>query len=125
MIGCPAGSPCRLSTSIPKRPALPPARSTVAIRLDEVLDGQPLVRENGRHRPTTNRQAILAERVNGAAADFKAMTLLPGMIREIEARGSAATPEVLVTAADEAVIESHFARLGAATEPADDGSHSR
>lgn len=125
MTGCPPGSSCRLSTSTPKRPALPPARSTVAIRLDEVLDGQLLVRENGRHRPITNRQAILAERVNGAAADFKAMTLLVGMIREIEARGSGATPEALVTVADEAVIESPVARLGAATEPADDGSHSR
>ncbi|MGH7103678.1 MAG: DUF5681 domain-containing protein [Acetobacteraceae bacterium] len=103
----------------------PKGRRNLASLLDDVLDERVVVTESGTRRAITKREAIVAELVNmSVAADFKAMTLLLGMIQQIEGRGSGAAPEALVTEADDMVIENFVARLRAAREPADDGSYS-
>ncbi|MGH7071958.1 MAG: DUF5681 domain-containing protein [Acetobacteraceae bacterium] len=98
----------------------------LATLLGEVLAERFAVTENGKRRTITKREAIITELVNkSAAADLKAMTLLFGMMQQIEARaGAAGISASGIAEADDAVMKNLAARLRAALASADDGSHS-
>jgi Family of unknown function (DUF5681) len=106
----------------------PKGAKNLATLVGDALDERVVVKENGRRRSITKRQAIVTQLVNkSAAADFKAIALLFGMVQQIEARSAAAGASVaLTTEADQAVMAALAARLRATKEgPDDSGSQSR
>jgi Family of unknown function (DUF5681) len=98
----------------------PKGAKNLATLVGEALDQRVVVKENGKRRTITKRQGIIAQLVNkSAAADLKAMSLLLGMVQQIEARGSTVgAPTALTTEADQAVMLTLAARLrGTKEEP--------
>jgi Family of unknown function (DUF5681) len=93
----------------------PKGSKNLATLVGEALDQRVVVKENGKRRRISKREAIVAQLVNkSAGADLKAIALLLGMVQQIEARGSAAgAPVALTTAADQQVMAALAARLRA------------
>ncbi|MDA8048577.1 MAG: DUF5681 domain-containing protein [Rhodospirillales bacterium] len=100
----------------------PKGAKNFATLVTGALDERVVVKENGKRRSITKRQAIITQLVNkSAAADLKAIALLLGMVQQIEARGTAAGASVaLTTEADRQVMLTLAARLHAAKQGPDD-----
>jgi Family of unknown function (DUF5681) len=81
--------------------------------LSETLNEPVIVAENGGRRKITKREAIVTQLVNrSATADLRALKILLGLVRDIEAQTEPAFAEgATFTAADEKVIEQLKARL--------------
>ena len=81
--------------------------------LDEALNEPVTVTENGGRRRVSKRQAIITQLVNRSAkADYRAIQIPLGMLRDIESRSElgAADPDTF-TEADQQVIQGIQARL--------------
>lgn len=90
----------------------PKGAKNLAILVGEALDQRIVVKENGKRRSITKRQAMVTQLVNrSAAADLKAIALLLGVVQQIETRSSAAGAPTVLTAADEQVMKALAARL--------------
>jgi len=89
----------------------------LATLVGEALDQRIVVKENGKRRSITKRQAMVTQLVNrSAAADLKAIALLLGVVQQIEARSGAAGAPAVLTTADEHVMKALAARLRATRE---------
>jgi hypothetical protein len=91
----------------------PPSAKNLKTLLNEALNQPLMITENGGCRKISKRQAIITQLVNrSATADFRAMKLLLDIMREIEGRTDAHSPETSgFTEADEKVIEQMRTRL--------------
>ena len=100
----------------------PKGVKNLATLIGQVLKEPVVVSENGRRKKITKREAMLKQLVNRAAAgEHRAIQLLLGEIRLIEARreASAPTDEARFDEADRLVLQQIYARLQA--EPPDGG----
>lgn len=91
----------------------PKSSKNLATLLTAALDQRISVSENGRRRRITKREAVVAQLVNkSAGADLKAMSMLIGMLQQIERQAEAATAEPRdLTEADELILQSLAERL--------------
>jgi len=72
-----------------------------------------VVTDNGGRRVVTKREAIVTQLVNRSAkADFKAIQILLGMLRDIEDDGDPQPADPTFTEADQQIIARIKARLG-------------
>jgi hypothetical protein len=94
----------------------PPGAKNLKTLLSEALNEPVIVTENGGHRKITKREAIVTQLVNrSATADLRAVKILLDMLRDIEGRTEAASPETpTFTEADEKVFEQLRARFSKA-----------
>ena len=80
--------------------------------LSKALDELVIVTEDGGRRKVSKRQAIATQLVNRSAkADFKAIQILLGMLRDIEGDTDPHPSEPAVTEADQEIIQRIQARL--------------
>jgi hypothetical protein len=76
-----------------------------------------VVTDNGGRRRVTKREAIVTQLVNRSAkADFKAIQILLGMLRDIESDTDPLSSDPTFTEADQQIIARIKARLGGAQE---------
>ena len=94
----------------------PAGAKNLSILLAEALNERVIVADDGGHRKITKREAIVKQLVNrSATADLRAVKILLDMLRDIEGRTEAASPEPpTFTEADEKVFEQLRARLSKA-----------
>ena len=85
----------------------PPGAKNFTTLLNEALNEQVIVAENGGRRKVSKRQAIVTQLVNrSATADLRAMKILIDIMRDIERQIESASPEFAeFTEADEEVLE--------------------
>jgi len=89
----------------------PSGSKNLATLVTEALNETVIVAENGGRRKISKREAIIKQLVNRSAkADWRAITILLNIVREIEGRIEPATVESSFSAADEKVIEQMKAR---------------
>ena len=80
--------------------------------LTKALNELVVVTDNGRRRMVTKREAIVTQLVNRSAkADFKAIQILLGMIRDIESDSDPQPADTTFTEADQQIIQRIKARL--------------
>jgi hypothetical protein len=92
----------------------PRGAQNLATLIGKVLKEPVVVSENGRRKKITKREAMLKQLVNKAAAgEHRAIQLLLGEIRLIEARREASAPvaEAQLDEADRLVLRQIYARL--------------
>ena len=94
----------------------PPRSRNMATLLAKALSQRVAVTENGRRRTITKLEVIVAQLVNkSAAADPRSMTMLIGLLQELDAAETTRRPEPDVFAqADERVLQSLRERMEAA-----------
>jgi hypothetical protein len=82
--------------------------------MEKVLKEPVVISENGRRRRITKREAMLKQLVNKAAGgDARAIQLLLGEIRQLEARlEAAASDEAPLDQADRLVLQQIYQRFG-------------
>ena len=91
----------------------PPGAKNLKTPLNKALNELVIVTENGGRRKVSKREAIVTQLVNRSAkADYKAIQILLGMLRDIEghAEAGSADPDVF-TEADQQIIQQIRARL--------------
>jgi hypothetical protein len=80
--------------------------------LGKALNELVIVTENGRRRKVSKREAIITQLVNcSAKADFKAIQIVLGMIRDIEGNTDPHPSNPTATEADQQIIRRIQARL--------------
>ena len=80
--------------------------------LSKALDELVIVTEDGGRRKVSKRQAIATQLVNRSAkADFKAIQILLGMLRDIEGNTDAHCSDAAFTEADQQIIQRIRSRL--------------
>ena len=85
--------------------------------LTKALNELVVVTDNGRRRMVTKREAIVTQLVNRSAkADFKAIQILLGMLRDVESHTDSHSSDPTFTEADQQIIARIKARLGGAEE---------
>src|SRR5436305_13442975 len=91
----------------------PPGAKNLKTLLSDALNEFVIVSENGGRRKITKREAIVTQLVNrSASADFRAIQILLGRVRDIEAQTESAYAETSdFSEADEKVIEQLRARF--------------
>jgi hypothetical protein len=90
----------------------PAGAQNMATLLNRALNEFVIVTENGGRRRVSKREAIVTQLVNRSAkADFKAIQILLGMLREIEGDLDPRPAEPTVTEADQQIIQRIRARL--------------
>lgn len=94
----------------------PPRSRNMATILAKALSERVAVTENGRRRTVTKLEVIVAQLVNkSAAADPRSMTMLIGLLQELDAAGTTRPREPDVFAdADERVLKGLRKRMEAA-----------
>lgn len=100
----------------------PPRSKNMATLLAKALSERVAVTENGRRRTITKLEVIVAQLVNkSAAADPRSMTMLIGLLQELDAAATTRNPEPEGFAhADERVLQGlreRMAASGVADEP--------
>jgi len=88
----------------------PPGKKNLSTLLTEALSEPVIVVENGRRRTVSKREAIVTQLVNRSAkADFKAIQIVLGMLREVETDSHPSEPSF--TEADQQIIQRIRARF--------------
>ena len=89
----------------------PSGSKNFATLVTEALNEPVTIAEDGGRRKISKREAIIKQLVNRSAkADWRAITILLNIVREIEGRIEPETVESSFSAADEKVIEQMKAR---------------
>ena len=96
----------------------PPGARNLQTLLNKALNELVIVTENGGRRKISKREAIVTQLVNRSAkADYKAIQILLGMLRDIEGHAEpGAADHDKFTEADAQIIQRIRARLRGATE---------
>jgi hypothetical protein len=96
----------------------PPGAKNLKTLLNKALNELVIVTENGGRRKISKREAIVTQLVNRSAkADYKAIQILLGMLRDIEGHAEpGAVDHGKFTEADAQIIQRIRARLRGATE---------
>ncbi len=96
----------------------PPGAKNLKTLLNKALNELVIVTENGGRRKISKREAIVTQLVNRSAkADYKAIQILLGMLRDIEGHAEpGAVDHDKFTEADAQIIQRIRARLRGATE---------
>jgi hypothetical protein len=90
----------------------PPGAKNMKTLLNKVLGEVVVVTENGGRRKLSKREAIVTQLVNRSAkADFKAIQILLGMLRDIERDTDPHSSEPTFTEADRQIIQRIQARF--------------
>jgi Family of unknown function (DUF5681) len=94
----------------------PPGSKNFTTLLREALNEPVIVTDNGGRRKVSKRQAIITQLVNrSAAADFRAIKILLGIVRDLERQTEPTAPETSAfSEADEKVLEQLRARFSKA-----------
>jgi hypothetical protein len=95
----------------------PPGAKNIKTLLTKALNELVVVTDHGGRRKVSKRQAIITQLVNRSAkADFKAIQILLGMLRDIEGDTDPHSADPTFTEADQQIIARIKARLGGAEE---------
>jgi hypothetical protein len=90
----------------------PAGAKNIKTLLNKALNQLVIVTENGGRRKVSKREAIVTQLVNRSAkADFKAIQILLGMLRDIEGDADPHSSEATFTEADQQIIQRMQARL--------------
>jgi hypothetical protein len=90
----------------------PPGAKNMKTLLNKALSEVVVVTENGGRRKLSKREAIVTQLVNRSAkADFKAIQILLGMLRDIERDTDPHSSEPTFTEADRQIIQRIQARF--------------
>jgi hypothetical protein len=90
----------------------PPGAKNMKTLLNKALGEVVVVTENGGRRKLSKREAIVTQLVNRSAkADFKAIQILLGMLRDIERDTDPHSSEPIFTEADRQIIQRIQARF--------------
>ena len=90
----------------------PPGAKSMKTLLSKALNELVIVTENGGRRKVSKREAIVTQLVNRSAkADFKAIQIVLGMIRDIEGNTDPHPSNPTATEADQQIIRRIQARL--------------
>lgn len=91
----------------------PPKSKNVSTLLTKALDERVTVTENGRRRQRTMREIIVVRLVNkSAGADMKALTILLGLVAQIEAAAETRqVPRENLSEAERAILKTLGERL--------------
>ena len=94
-----------------------PGAKNMKTLLTKALNELVVVTDNGGRRMVTKREAIVTQLVNRSAkADFKAIQILLGMLRDVESHTDSHSSDPTFTEADQQIIARIKARLGGAEE---------
>ena len=94
-----------------------PGAKNMKTLLTKALNELVVVTDNGGRRMVTKREAIVTQLVNRSAkADFKAIQILLGMLRDIGGDSDSHPADPTFTEADQQIIARIKARLGGAEE---------
>ena len=94
-----------------------PGAKNMKTLLTKALNELVVVTDNGGRRMVTKREAIVTQLVNRSAkADFKAIQILLGMLRDIGGESDSHPSDPTFTEADQQIIARIKARLGGAEE---------
>ena len=89
-----------------------PGAKNMKTLLSKVLNELVVVTDNGGRRKVSKREAIITQLVNRSAkADFKAIQILLGMIRDIESDTDPHSSDPTFTEADQQIIQRLQARF--------------
>ena len=89
-----------------------PGAKNMKTLLSEALNECVIVTENGGRRKISKREAIVTQLVNRSAkADYKAIQILLGMLRDIEGDTDAHSSDAAFTEADQQIIQRIRSRL--------------
>jgi hypothetical protein len=90
----------------------PPGAKNMKTLLSKALNELVVVTDNGGRRKVSKREAIITQLVNRSAkADFKAIQILLGMIRDIESDTDPHSSDPTFTEADQQIIQRLQARF--------------
>ena len=90
----------------------PPGATNMKTLLTKALNELVVVTDNGGRRKLSKREAIVTQLVNRSAkADFKAIQILLGMLRDIEGDSDPQPADTTFTEADQQIIARIKARL--------------
>jgi hypothetical protein len=90
----------------------PPGAKNMKTLLNKALGEVVVVTENGGRRKLSKREAIVTQLVNRSAkADFKAIQILLGMLRDIERDTDPHSSEPTFTEADQQIIQRVLERV--------------
>jgi hypothetical protein len=90
----------------------PPGAKNMKTLLSKALNELVVVTEPGGRRKVTKREAIVTQLVNRSAkADYKAIQILLGMLRDIEGNTDAHSSDAAFTEADQQIIQRIRSRL--------------
>jgi Family of unknown function (DUF5681) len=90
----------------------PPGAKNMKTLLSKALNELVLVTEPGGRRKVSKREAIVTQLVNRSAkADYKAIQILLGMLRDIEGDSDAHSSDAAFTEADQQIIQRIRSRL--------------
>src|SRR5215471_2325928 len=94
-----------------------PGAKNMKTLLTKALNELVVVTDQGRRRMVSKREAIITQLVNRSAkADFKAIQILLGMLRDIESDSDAHSADPTFNEADQQIIARIKARLGGTEE---------
>ena len=94
-----------------------PGAKNMKTLLTKALNELVVVTDTGGRRKVSKREAIITQLVNRSAkADFKAIQILLGMLRDIEGDSDPHSADPTFTEADQQIIARIKARLGGAKE---------
>jgi hypothetical protein len=95
----------------------PSGAKNIKTLLTKALDEVVVVTDQGGRRKLSKREAIVTQLVNRSAkADFKAIQILLGLLRDIESDSDPQPADPTFTEADQQIIARIKARLGGAEE---------
>jgi hypothetical protein len=90
----------------------PPGAKNMKTLLSKALNELVVVTEPGGRRKVTKREAIVTQLVNRSAkADYRAIQILLGMLRDIEGDSDAHSSDAAFTEADQQIIQRIRSRL--------------
>jgi hypothetical protein len=90
----------------------PPGAKNLKTLLNKALNELVIVTENGGRRKVSKREAIVTQLVNRSAkADYKAIQILLGMLRDIESDTDPHSSDPTFTEADQQIIQRIQARF--------------
>jgi Family of unknown function (DUF5681) len=90
----------------------PPGAKNMKTLLSKALNELVVVTEPGGRRKVSKREAIVTQLVNRSAkADYKAIQILLGMLRDVEGNSDAHSPDAAFTEADQQIIQRIRSRL--------------
>ena len=90
----------------------PPGARNLKTLLNKALNELVIVTENGGRRKISKREAIVTQLVNRSAkADYRAIQILLGMLRDIEGDTDAHSSDAAFTEADQQIIQRIRSRL--------------
>ena len=106
------GIPALLRANPATRAGRPPGAKNMKTLLNKALNELVVVTDNGGRCKLTKREAIVTQLVNRSAkADFKAIQILLGLLRDIEGDTDSPAADQTFTEADQRIIQRMRARL--------------